>query len=154
MLYLRKRVLHFVCRTLPHPYESALLSSATFHSPSTSACHHKNVRAHPLSAPAPSRASLNSMPVTKTRRGASPAAPAQPSTPGPPPQCFNNCDNKVANVTITGYSGLNKRNGLGRRGPRGAGVRDEFGRPSGGLVALRHGHRARRGPVAVRSRGG
>ncbi len=55
---------------------------------------------------------------------------------------FRDCDEMVANVTQAGFSGLKKRDGLGRRSPRGAGVRDEFGRPLGRLVALRHGHRA------------
>ncbi len=48
-------------------------------------------------------------------------------------------------MTKPGFSGRKKRDGLGRRCPRGAGVRDEFGRPTDRLVALRHGHRARRG---------
>jgi hypothetical protein len=60
----------------------------------------------------------------------------------------------VAIVTKPGLSGRKKRDGLGRRGPQGAGVRDEFGRPTGRLVALRHSHRARRGPVAARLRRG
>ncbi len=67
---------------------------------------------------------------------------------------LRNCDQMVAIVTKLGFSGRKKRDGLGRRGPRGAGVRDEFGKPTGRLVALRHGHRARRGPVAARLRRG
>jgi hypothetical protein len=93
--YLRKRGLKLalcaprLAPTAIAPPESAPLSSTTFHSPSTRhATSHKNVCAHPLSAPAPSRASPNCMPVTKSRRGASLTAPAQPATPGPPPQCF------------------------------------------------------------------